>query len=103
MNVHRVEVGLDAQGRIAAWNHAIVGPSILAGTPFEAMMVKDGVDSTSVEGVADSPYEIPNMQVTLHSVNTGVPVLWWRSVGHSHTAFVMETMMDEIAAASGRD
>ena len=103
MYVHRVEVGLDAQGKVAAWNHTIVGPSILAGTEFEAMMVKDGIDSTSTEGVADSPYDIPNMQVMLHSVDTGVPVLWWRSVGNSHTAFVMETMIDDIAAATGKD
>jgi isoquinoline 1-oxidoreductase beta subunit len=103
MYVHRVEVGLGPRGAIAAWNHAIVGPSIVAGTPFEAMMVKDGVDPTSTEGVSDTPYAIPNMSVMLHSVNAGVPVLWWRSVGHSHTAFVMETMMDEAAAAAGKD
>ncbi|HUL55362.1 MAG TPA: molybdopterin cofactor-binding domain-containing protein, partial [Usitatibacter sp.] len=103
MYVHRVEVGLDAQNRIAVWNHAIVGPSILHGTPFEKMMVKDGIDSTSTEGVADTPYAIPNMQVMLHSEDVGVPVLWWRSVGNSHTAFVMETMIDELAAAAGKD
>lgn len=103
MYVHRAEVGLDAQNKVVAWNHAIVGPSILQGTPFESMMVKDGIDSTSVEGVADTPYAIPNLQVTLHSKNLDVPVLWWRSVGNSHTAFVMETMMDELAAASGED
>jgi isoquinoline 1-oxidoreductase beta subunit len=53
--VHRAEVGLDASGNIVGWNHAIVGPSIIGGTPFEAMMVKDGVDPTSTEGVADTP------------------------------------------------
>jgi isoquinoline 1-oxidoreductase beta subunit len=103
MYAHRVEAGVDAQGRVVAWNHTIVGPSILGGTPFEAMMVKDGIDATSTEGVADTPYELPNMSVALHSVNPGVPVLWWRSVGNSHTAFVMETMMDELAAAAGQD
>ena len=103
MYAHRVEVGLDAQNKVAAWNHTIVGPSIVAGTPFEGMMVKDGVDPTSTEGVADTPYEIPNMNVQLHTVNPGVPVLWWRSVGHSHTAFVMETLIDELAAAAGQD
>ena len=103
MYVHRVEAGLDAGGKIAAWKHAIVGPSILAGTAFEPMMVKNGVDSTSVEGVSDSPYEIPQMDVQLHTVNAGVPVLWWRSVGHSHTAFVMESMMDDLARQAGKD
>ena len=66
-------------------------------------MVKGGIDPTSTEGVADTHYAIPNMDVQLHTVKTGVPVLWWRSVGHSHTAFVMETMMDELAAAAGKD
>ncbi len=103
MFAHRLEVGLEANGKVVAWNHALAGPSIVAGTPFEAMMVKDGIDPTSVEGVADTPYAIPNLQVTLATVNLGVPVLWWRSVGHSHTAFVMETMVDEIAAAQKRD
>lgn len=103
MFVHRAEVGLDAQGAVVGWNHTLVGPSILAGTPFEPMMVKDGIDPTSVEGVADTPYAIPNLQVTLHSVNAGVPVLWWRSVGHSHSAFVMETMVEEVAAATKKD
>jgi isoquinoline 1-oxidoreductase beta subunit len=103
MYVHRVEAGLDASGKLVAWNHAIAGPSIVGGTPFEAMMVKDGVDPTSTEGVADSPYAIPNLAVTLHTIDAGVPVLWWRSVGHSHSAFVMETMMDELAAAAGKD
>jgi isoquinoline 1-oxidoreductase beta subunit len=103
MYVHRVEVGLDAQNKIVGWNHSIVGSSIVAGTAFEGMMVKGGVDPTSTEGVADTPYSIPNMNVELHTVKTGVPVLWWRSVGHSHTAFVMETMMDELAAAAGKD
>ncbi|HEX4781835.1 MAG TPA: molybdopterin cofactor-binding domain-containing protein, partial [Usitatibacter sp.] len=51
MYVHRVEVGLDAGNKVIAWNHAIVGPSILHGTPFEPMLVKDGFDSTTVEGV----------------------------------------------------
>ena len=101
--VHHVRVGLDAQGGIAAWDHHLAGPSILADTPFEPMMVKNGVDPTSVEGVADTPYDIANLQVMLHTVDAGVPVLWWRSVGHSHTAFVMETLMDELAAAAGKD
>jgi isoquinoline 1-oxidoreductase beta subunit len=103
MYVHRAEIGLDAGGKIVGWNHAIVGPSIVGGTPFEGMMVKEGVDPTSVEGVSDTHYEIPNLSVALHTVKTDVPVLWWRSVGHSHTAFVMETLIDEIAAAQKKD
>jgi isoquinoline 1-oxidoreductase beta subunit len=80
-----------------------VAPSILAGTPFESSMVKDGIDGTSVEGAADLPYAIPNILVDLHSPNPGVPVLWWRSVGHSFTAFATEGFVDELAHAAGRD
>ncbi len=103
MYVHRVEAGLDAKGTIVGWNHAIVGQSIIAGTAFEPFLVKEGIDETSVEGVSDTPYDIPNLAVTLHSPKSPVTSLWWRSVGHSHTAFVMETMIDELAAAAGKD
>ncbi len=101
--LHKVRVGLDADGGIAGWEHRIVGQSILAGTPFERMLVKDGVDATSVEGVSDTPYAIANFRAEVTNTQVGVPVLWWRSVGHTHTAFVMETMIDEVATASGRD
>jgi isoquinoline 1-oxidoreductase beta subunit len=103
--LHRVKVSQGAEGLPMAWSHAIVGQSIAAGTPFEQAMVKDGVDATSVEGVADSPYlgEIVDHRVELHSPRTAIPVLWWRSVGHTHTAFAMESMIDELAAAAGRD
>ncbi len=105
MYLHRARVALNADGMPAAWDHVIVGQSILAGTPFEAMMVKDGVDATSVEGVSDSPYlkGVADHRVHLHSPSTGIPVLWWRSVGHSHTAFVMESLIDELAAAVKKD
>ncbi|MBL8524719.1 MAG: xanthine dehydrogenase family protein molybdopterin-binding subunit [Betaproteobacteria bacterium] len=103
MYVHKVSAGLDAAGKIVGWDHTVVGQSIIAGTPFEPFMVKDGVDATSVEGIADTPYDIPGMRATLHSTKDGIPSLWWRSVGHTHTAFVMETMMDELAKAAGQD
>jgi isoquinoline 1-oxidoreductase beta subunit len=105
MFVHRVRAGLGSDGKPAAWRHTVVGQSLAEGTPFAAMMIKDGVDATSVEGVADSPYVkgTPNHLVDLHSPKTAIPVLWWRSVGHSHTAFVMETFVDELAHAAGQD
>ncbi len=103
MYAHRIEAGLDVANKIVGWNHTIVGGSIVAGTSFEPFFVKDGVDATSVEGVANTPYDIPNMHVTLHTTKTGVPGLWWRSVGHSHTAFAMETMMDDLAKLAGQD
>lgn len=101
--VHKVRVGLDKDGAILGWHHRIVGQSIAIGTPFEAAIVKDGIDGTSVEGVSDTPYAIPNMQVEVHNTNAGPRPLWWRSVGHTHTAYVMETMIDEVAAVSGKD
>ena len=100
--VHRLRAGLDAQGNIVGWEHRIVGQSILQGTPFEAM-VKNGVDATSVEGASTLPYAIPNITVELHTTSVGVPVLWWRSVGSTHTAFSTETFLDELAQAAGRD
>ncbi|MGH7451477.1 MAG: molybdopterin cofactor-binding domain-containing protein, partial [bacterium] len=99
----RISAGLDAGGNPIVWAHTIVGQSILAGTPFEQFMVKDGVDGTSVEGAAELPYAIPNVHVDLHSPKSGVPVLWWRSVGHSHNAFVVESFLDELAHATGKD
>jgi isoquinoline 1-oxidoreductase beta subunit len=99
----RVAACLDEKGLPLAWHHRIVGQSIVAGTPFESGMVKDGIDDTSVEGAANTPYAIPNLQVELHSPKNAVPVLWWRSVGHSHTAFVMESFLDELAHAAGQD
>jgi len=103
MYVHRVRVGLDGDGNLVGWHHRIVGQSILKGTPFEAALVHDGIDHTSVEGVLGAPYAIPNFQGELHTTEVGVPGLWWRAVGHTHTAYVMETMIDEVAAAAGRD
>jgi isoquinoline 1-oxidoreductase beta subunit len=101
--VHKVQVGLDEAGNIVGWHHRQVGQSILIGTPFEGMMVKDGIDATSVEGVFDAPYKIDNFRSEIVNAKVGVPVLWWRSVGHTHTAYVMETMIDEIARTTGKD
>jgi isoquinoline 1-oxidoreductase beta subunit len=99
----RIAAGLDANGNIVAWHHTIVGQSIITGSPFEDAMLKDGVDVTSVEGAADIPYKIPSILVDLHTPKIGVPVQWWRSVGHSHNAFVVESFMDELAHAAGAD
>jgi isoquinoline 1-oxidoreductase beta subunit len=100
-HIHRADIGLDAGGNIVAWDHTIVGQSIISGTAFEPMMVKNGVDATMVEGMGE-PYDVP-MNLTAHAVKANVPVLWWRSVGSTHTAFVMETLIDEAAHAAGQD
>jgi isoquinoline 1-oxidoreductase beta subunit len=103
--VHSARLGLDADGRPVAWDHVAVGQSILAGTFFEAMLPENGIDPSSVEGLTDSPYlaEFPNRRVGVHTPDPGVPVLWWRSVGHTHTAFAVESLIDEAAHAAGRD
>lgn len=102
-HVHRVSIGVDAKGQPSAWQHTIVGQSILKGTAFEKFLVKDGIDAVTTEGVVDTPYRLPNMQVSVHHPEVNVPVLWWRSVGHTHTAFVMETLVDELATAAKQD
>ncbi len=101
MHLHRAQIGFDAQGQVLAWDHVIVGQSIMAGTFFEGMMVKNGVDNTAVEGMR-APYPLP-MRLTVHHPRQNVPVLWWRSVGSTHTAFVMETLVDEIARRTQQD
>ncbi len=99
----KMRAAFDASGKVEAWVHRIVGQSFMAGTPFEASFVHDGVDALSIEGSDDTPYAIPNIQVELHTTKSAVPTLWWRSVGHSHTAFVIESFVDELAARAGRD
>jgi isoquinoline 1-oxidoreductase beta subunit len=100
---HRLWAALDAQGNLTGWKHRLVGQSIVAGSPFAAL-IKNGVDGTSVEGAANLPYTIPNLQVELHTpTDIGVPIQWWRSVGSTHTAFSTETFFDELAQAAGKD
>jgi isoquinoline 1-oxidoreductase beta subunit len=105
MWLSQLRASLGQDGKPVAWTHTVVGQSILAGTPFAAMLVKDGVDTTSVEGAADTPYfeNIPACRVELHSPTSPVTVLWWRSVGHSNTAFVVESFIDELAHAAKID
>ncbi len=101
--LHRLQAGLDDSGKIIAWTHRIVGQSLLTGTPFEASSVKNGIDDSSVEGANDLPYAIPNLSVELHTTHVGVPVLWWRSVGHTQNGYATEAFFDEVARAAGRD
>ncbi len=101
-HLHSVDVGFDAQGQVIAWDHAIVGQSIIKGTAFEPFLVKNGIDGTMTEGVAENHYRMP-MRLRVAHPELAVPVLWWRSVGHTHTAYVMETMADEVARAAGVD
>lgn len=100
---HRVRVGLDADGAIVGWDHRVAGQSIFKGTAFEPMIVRNGVDHSSVEGIADGAYTIPMQHVGLTDAAPATTVNWWRSVGHSHTGYVMEVMMDLLAEAAEVD
>ncbi len=103
MYYHSLTAGIDADGNLSAWSHRVVGQSIFAGTAFESAMGKDGIDASSVEGATDPGYTIPNLLVEYHQLPAGIPVLWWRSVGSSHNAFVVESFLDEVASVAGKD
>jgi isoquinoline 1-oxidoreductase beta subunit len=100
-NCCRIQAGLDQQGRIVAWSHKVVAPSIFS--RFFPQMVKDGIDPAAVEGISDIEYEIPNLHVEYVRIDTPVPVGFWRSVGHSHNAFTVESFIDELAHMAKRD
>ena len=101
--VHKLRGGVDKDGNISAWDQVIVGQSFMKGSPFEAGMIKDGIDVTMVEGASTLPYQVPNLRVSAHMAEVGVPTLWWRSVGSTHTAFSTETFLDQLAEVAGVD
>jgi isoquinoline 1-oxidoreductase beta subunit len=100
MYLHRLTAGLDEQANLIAWQHRIVGQSVLGGDPN---WLVDGVDITSAAGASNIPYDIPNILVDLHTPTSGIPVTQWRSVGDSHTAFSVETFLDDVAHVAGKD
>ncbi|OSQ36753.1 xanthine dehydrogenase family protein molybdopterin-binding subunit [Thalassospira mesophila] len=102
MAAHRAKIGLDGDGKVIAWDHRVAVKSIMKGSLFEGM-IKNDVDPTSVEGVTESLYSVPSFGIGLSDFQTPVPVLWWRSVGNTHTAFAMETLMDMLAHETGQD
>lgn len=102
MYFHRLQAGLDPSGKLVGWRHHIVGQSIIGGTMFKAL-IENGIDTTSVEGASTIAYEIPNIDVQLTTTQVGVPVLWWRVVGSSHTVFAVESFLDEAAHVTGKD
>ena len=101
--VHKLRGAVDADGKLVAWQQHIVGQSIATGTAFEQGMIKDGVDVTSVEGAANIPYAIRDLRVALTTTKNEVPIQWWRAVGSTHTAYAVETFMDELAHKAGQD
>jgi isoquinoline 1-oxidoreductase beta subunit len=126
----RIAAGLDAQGRPIAWTHRIAGPSIMARwapRTFRAMWAVGlrtlismlrGVDLDAVEGAAEPPYDLPNIRMDYvrqeppgkswtvlgtHEAGEGIPTAFWRGVGPTHSIFVVESFIDELAAAVQQD
>ncbi|MGE0491458.1 MAG: molybdopterin cofactor-binding domain-containing protein [Vulcanimicrobiota bacterium] len=99
MSVHKVWGSVDKSGAISAFKHRVAVQSILKGTPFGGQKI----EHAAVEGSADLCYTVPNLRVELHLPEPGVPALWWRSVGHTHNAYVTETFFDELAHLAGQD
>ncbi|WGM37217.1 xanthine dehydrogenase family protein molybdopterin-binding subunit [Caulobacter sp. NIBR1757] len=98
---HAVKIRLDKDGYPAVWTHRIVSQSLMKGSP----MAPKGIDTTVVEGTMGSPYlkATPIVDAAAHMPDVGVPVLWWRSVGATHTAYVMEHTIDQLARKAGKD
>lgn len=100
-SVCNITGGLDKQGNIVGWSQKVASPSVMS--RLMADQVKDGVDPTSVQGITDMVYNLPNRRVEYVLVDLPVPVGFWRSVGYSITTFTVETFVDELAAAAGKD
>jgi isoquinoline 1-oxidoreductase beta subunit len=101
-SIHRMR-GAVRDGKIEAWSDTIVSQSIMKGSFMESFTFKDGLDSTSYEGSNEIPYDVENFRCDMHQVDVGVPVLWWRSVGHTHTGYAVEAFVDELLEAAGKD
>lgn len=97
----RFEIGIDNTGRPVSWKNAVVATSV-AKRNFAAAMI-NGNDPFSIEGAVNIPYDIPNQTVTLKEYHSNIPSGSWRSVGSSHNGFYVESMMDEVAAATAKD
>jgi isoquinoline 1-oxidoreductase subunit beta len=98
----RVSAGLDEQGMPIAWHHRFAGSSILA--RYFPPAFNNGLDPDTTDGAIDLSYALPNMRVEYVRVEPpGIPTAFWRSVGPSHNVFVVESFMDELAAAANKD
>src|SRR6202008_322928 len=102
LNYHRISAAIGRDGKVA-YRQRVVGQSIVVGTPFAAMMIKNGVDPTAVGGSAAEQYDLAHAHISWSEAKVGVPVLWWRSVENTHMAFSKEVMIDELAQAAGED
>jgi isoquinoline 1-oxidoreductase subunit beta len=101
LTVHRMR-GAVENGRVVAWADTVVTQSLLKNSPFAAM-IQNGIDATSIEGSREIPYDVADFRCDLHTTDVGIPVLWWRSVGHTHTAYAVECFVDELLQSAGQD
>lgn len=99
MAIHRMTARING-GRLEAWGDRTAIQSIMEGTPF---LPPGAVDTSSIEGGHDIPYAIPNISVDVHLMKQPTSVLWWRSVGHTHTAYAKEHFLDVVARKLGKD
>ncbi|MEM7490881.1 MAG: molybdopterin cofactor-binding domain-containing protein, partial [Pseudomonadota bacterium] len=103
LTVHHLRAGLDTDGNITGWLNTVANQSIVAGSIFESALMADGLDATAYEGSNHLAYDLPSHRLSWARMESPVPVLWWRSVGHTHTAYAVETFLDEVLGAAGRD
>jgi isoquinoline 1-oxidoreductase beta subunit len=97
----RIKAGLDKNGRLIAWSHRVAAQSVMS--RVLPQYVKNGIDPDAISGVQDMPYALPNQLVEYAMVELPIPVGFWRSVGYSVNAFGVESFMDELAHAAGKD
>jgi len=97
----KIKAGLDKDGKVIAWSHKVAAPSVMSRLMPQA--VQGGIDPDAVSGLRDMPYALPNLDVNYAMVNLPITVGWWRSVGYSVNAFAVESFMDELAHAAGKD
>ena len=97
----RIKAGLDKDGRLIAWSHKVAAPSVMSRVMPQA--VANGIDPDAVSGITDMPYSLPNISIHYVMVDLPITVGWWRSVGYSVNVFAVESFMDELAHAAGKD
>ncbi|MFW8633547.1 molybdopterin cofactor-binding domain-containing protein [Cribrihabitans pelagius] len=102
LTVHKLRAGIGSDGSLTGWEDIVVNQSIMAGGPM-AQMIQDDMDPTSFEGASRMPYDFANARVGWVPRESPVTVLWWRSVGHSHTGYATEVFLDMVLEAQGKD
>jgi isoquinoline 1-oxidoreductase beta subunit len=100
--VARFTAGLDKDGQPVSFFARVAAPALMVAAGFVKELPK-GIDDPAVEGISDCPYAFPNLRVEYVRTEPGIPVWFWRSVGHSQNAFFLEAFIDEVAAAAGKD